>query len=131
MVVSHPQDHNVKRIATLLLLLGVIVGLAGRPVQAATPPMAAMSMTHMSQADMAAMPDCMAKMSKDAEHKPCKCGMGGCVAMMASGASFMLADGTSAIVPSITGKRMDRPSAIAALRGRSTAPEPEPPTLLG
>lgn len=121
----------MKRIATLLLLLGVIVGLAGRPVQAATPPMAAMSMAKMSQTDTAAMPDCMAKMSKDVDHKPCKCGMGGCIAMMASGVSFMLADGTSAIAPADAGKRMDRPSAIAPLHGRSTAPEPEPPTTLG
>lgn len=121
----------MKRIATLLLLLGVIVGLAGRPVQAATPPMAAMSMAKMSQADMAAMPDCMSNMSKDAEHKPCKCGMGGCIAMMASGVSFMLADGMSAIAPAAASKRTDRPSPIAALRGRSTAPEAEPPTLLG
>lgn len=121
----------MKRIATLLLLLGVIVGLAGRPVQAMTPPMAAMSMAKMSQADMAAMPDCMAKMSKDADQKPCKCGMGGCVAMMASGASFMLAGGTTAIAPTPASKRLDRPSDMAALHGRSTPPEPEPPTLLG
>lgn len=121
----------MKRLSIMLLLIGVIVGLAGRPVQAVTPPMAAMSMAKMSQADMAAMPDCMAKMSKEVDHKPCKCGMGGCIAMMASGVSFMLADGTSAIAPAGAGKRMDRPSAIAALHGRSTAPEPEPPTLLG
>lgn len=121
----------MKRIATLLLLLGVIVGLTGQPVQAMTPPMAAMNMAKMSQADMAAMPDCIAKMSKDAEHKPCKCGMGGCIAMMASGVSFMLADGMSTIAPAAASKRTDRPSPIAALRGRSTAPEPEPPTLLG
>jgi hypothetical protein len=121
----------VKRLATLMLLLGVLVGMSALPLQANAAPMAGMSMAKMTQADMSAMPDCVASRAKDAKQKPCKCGMGGCLAMMASGASFMLADGASASFHAVSGKRLVHASVTATLHGRSTTPEPEPPTLLG
>lgn len=121
----------MKRLATFLLFLGVMIGLAVQPSQAMSPAMAGLSMATMTQVDMSKMPDCMAAMSKDTSDKPCKCGMSGCIAMMASGAPMMLGDSSTPIVPAIANERLDRIASVAALRGRSTAPEPEPPALLG
>ncbi len=121
----------MKRLSILILLLGVVIGLAmQQPAQALAAPTGAMDMAAMSSDDMAAMPDCMAAMQKDATKTPCKCGMAGCIAMMASGAPMMLADGSIPIAVSIASERDDRIGISAALRGRSTAPEPEPPSTL-
>ncbi len=43
---------------------------------------------------------------------------------------MMLADGSIPIAVSIASERDDRIGISAALRGRSTAPEPEPPSTL-
>ena len=121
----------MKRLAHLLLLIGVIVGLAmQQPAVALAAPMSSMDVVTMSDSDMAAMPDCMAAMQKDAGEKPCKCGMAGCIAMMASGAALMLADGPALIAASNASKRNERIGISPVLRGRSTAPEPEPPSAL-
>ena len=126
--VGDPQDIDVKRLAALLLLLGVVCGLTVRPARALALPMAAMDMTSMAGAEMTAMPDCMASTAKDVAHKSCKCGIVGCIAMMASGASLMLADASPPLGTVIVGERQDHVAVVAALRGRSTAPEPEPPS---
>ena len=126
-----PQDHVVRRIATLLLFFGLIFGLASQqPTHAHASPMPQMDMTAMSQADMAAMPDCMAAMTKDATNKPCKCGLAGCIAMMTWGVSILLPDGSMA--PTLIAERgqPDHPTIVAVLHGCSTAPEPEPPSIL-
>lgn len=120
----------MKRLATFLLLIGVMIGIAIQPAQSLTPTMATMSMAQMSQAAMATMPDCTESMSNDATPKPCKCGMAGCVAMMAAGAPFMLGDASSALAAPVAGERQDGLAIVAALRGRSTVPEAEPPTAL-
>lgn len=118
----------MKRLATFLLLIGVVIGIAVQP--ALTPATAAMSMAQMSQAAMTTMPDCMEEVGKDATPKPCKCGMAGCIAMMAAGAPLMLADVSAALTVPLTGERQDGLAVVATLRGRSTAPEPEPPSIL-
>ncbi len=121
----------MKRLSIFLILIGVVVGLAmQQPAQALAAPMGAMDMTAMAGSDMASMPDCMASMRKDATKSPCKCGMAGCIAMMASGSPMMLADGADPIAVSIASERDERIGISAALRGRSTAPEPEPPSAL-
>lgn len=76
----------MKRLSLFLLLIGVMVGLAvQQPAQALAAPAGAMDMAAMATSDMATMPDCMSAMAKDTAHKPCKCGLAGCIAMMASG----------------------------------------------
>lgn len=130
MVSVCPQDRSVRRLATFLLLIGVMIGIAIQPAQALPPPMSTMSMAQMSRAAMATMPDCTEEVSKDATSKPRKCGMAGCIAMMAAGAPFMLGEALSALAAPVAGEQQDRLAIIAALRGRSTAPEPEPPTAL-
>ncbi|URW75851.1 hypothetical protein M9980_01045 [Sphingomonas donggukensis] len=120
----------MKRFATFLLLIGVVIGIAVQPAQALTPAMATMSMAQMSQAAMATMPDCTEAMSRDATPKPCKCGMAGCVAMMAAGAPFMLGDSSSAFSAPLASERQNGLAVVATLRGRSTPPEPEPPSIL-
>ncbi len=121
----------MKRFATLLLFIGVIFGLtAQQPAQALASPMLQMDMAAMPQTDMAAMPDCMASMAKDATHKPCKCGLAGCLAMTASGATMMLAVGSVPPTVVVARDRLDHAAIVPALHGRSTAPEPEPPSTL-
>ena len=128
----------MRRIATLLLFFGLIFGLASQqPTHAHASPMPQMDMTAMAQADMAAMPggmaaipDCVAAMTKDPTSKPCKCGLAGCIAMMTWGVSMLLPDGSMA--PTLIAERgqPDHPTIVAVLHGCSTAPEPEPPSIL-
>lgn len=101
-----------------------------QPAQALALPTGAMDMAAIAGSDMASMPDCMAEMQKDASGTPSKCGVAGCIAMMASGAPMMLADGQISIAASIASERNERIGTSAFLRGRSTAPEPEPPSAL-
>lgn len=121
----------MKRLATFLLLFCVTLGLAAQqPAQALAPPMGQMDMAPTVHMDMAGMPDCMATMANDAAPKPCKCGLAGCLAMMASGSSMMLA--ADPVTPGAVNasEPQDHVTVVTALRGRSTAPEPEPPTVL-
>ena len=119
----------MKRLSVLLLLIGVVVGLAiQQPAQAFAAPMGQMDMTAMAGSDMASKPACLAKMQRNATDAPCKCGMAECIAMMAAGAPMMLADGSAMITFSAPSERDERIGTSLALRGRSTAPEPEPPT---
>lgn len=129
----------MRRLYLLLLLIGAIVGLvAQQPAQAfAVPPgaidMPAMStseMASMSRSDMAQMPDCMPLAGQDSTQTPCKCGVAGCAAMMASGVAFMPAD-QIAVLPVAASAAGTRPKGIfAALHGRTTVPELEPPSIL-
>ncbi|WP_454888048.1 hypothetical protein [Sphingomonas oryzagri] len=121
----------MKRLSLFLLLIGVMIGLAvQQPAQAIAAPAGAMDMASMAASDMASMPDCMASVQKDAAHKPCKCGLAGCIAMMASGGPMMLSETSMALVAAGRSDRDEQIGLAAALRGRSTAPEPEPPSTL-
>ena len=121
----------MKRLSLFLMLIGVMVGLAvQQPAQALAAPAGAMDMAEMASSDMASMPDCMSAMEKDAAHKPCKCGLAGCIAMMASGGSMMLSDASMVLQAAARSDRDEQTGIFAALRGRSTAPEPEPPSTL-
>lgn len=121
----------MKRLFLFLMLIGVMVGLAAQqPAQALAAPTGAMDMAAMATSDMASMPDCMSAMEKDAAHKPCKCGAAGCIAMMASGGPMMLSDASIVLRAAARSDRDEQIGIFAALRGRSTAPEPEPPSIL-
>ncbi len=122
---------HVKRLSLFLMLIGVIVGLAiQQPAQALAAPAGAMDMAAMATSDMASMPDCMSAAEKNAVHKPCKCGFAGCIVMMASGGSMMLSDPSIVLQAAARSDRDEQIGIFAALRGRSTAPEPEPPSIL-
>ncbi|WP_010219231.1 hypothetical protein [Sphingomonas sp. PAMC 26621] len=121
----------MKRLSLFLLLIGVMIGLAApQPAQALAAPAGAMEMAAMATSDMASMPDCMSTMDKDASHKPCKCGLAGCIAMMASGGPMMLSDASMVLRVEARSDRDEQIGIFAALRGRSTAPELEPPSTL-
>lgn len=121
----------MKRLSLFLLLIGVMIGLAAQqPAQALAAPAGTMDMASMAASDMASMPNCMAAIEKDATHKPCKCGLAGCIAMMASGGPMMLSDTSMALLAAVRSDRDEQIGLAAALRGRSTAPEPEPPATL-
>ena len=57
---ARQQDTSVKRLATFLLLIGAVIGIAVQPAQALAPALATVSMAQMSQATMATMPNCTA-----------------------------------------------------------------------
>jgi hypothetical protein len=116
----------VRRVAILVLMFCVTVGFAvQQPAQALAGPT---GMTAMSADDVASMPDCMDAMQKDKTPSRCKCGLAGCIAMMASSAPIMLAGG-QAVIGVAAKSESDPPIGVSrTLRGRSTAPEPDPPT---
>lgn len=121
----------MKRLSLFLLLIGVIVGLvAQQPAQAFAVPPGAMDMAVMSESDMASMPDCMPSVGQHPTHAPCKCGVAGCIAMIALGVPMLLAEGPLPFPAAIASERDGRIGTSAELRGRSTAPEPEPPSIL-
>ncbi|MDP9086182.1 MAG: hypothetical protein M3N02_05375 [Pseudomonadota bacterium] len=121
----------MQRLSLFLLLIAVTIGFAvQQPAQAFVAPAGAMNMAAMVASDRASMPDCMSAMQKDADHKRCKCGLAGCVAMMASGGTMMLSDASMVLQAAARSDRHEQIGITAALRGRSIAPEPEPPSTL-
>ena len=116
------------RLAALLLSIIAVVGIALHPASAFAPAMSISDMGTMSKATMPGMQDCTKPASKEGAPKPCKCGLASCIAMM-TGGTLMLAYGSVAIAIPSAGERQDRRAIIAALRGGSTAPEPEPPSI--
>lgn len=119
----------MKRLPLLLLLIGIIVGLTAQlPASALAAPMRATAATGIAQNSVASMPDCKSGTPKKASPAPCKCGMAGCIAMMTSGVAMLRPEGLAFADASVASK-LARPTApSASLRGRSTAPEPEPPS---
>ena len=121
----------MKRLFLFLMLICVMVGLAvQQPAQALAAPAGAMDMASMTTSDMASTPDCMSAMQKRSAQKPRKCGLAGCIAMMASGGPMMLSDASMALQAAARSDRDDRIGLFPALHGRSTPPEPEPPSIL-
>ncbi|MEO7681117.1 MAG: hypothetical protein ABIS14_10580 [Sphingomonas sp.] len=111
----------------MLLLFGVIVGLAGQPVQAMSAAVMTVSTAMTGDKAMSSMDDCMAAASK--KTTPCKCGMAGCLAMMASGAPLLFVHGPMAPPVVASSERLEGSGVVAPLHGRVIAPEPEPPTV--
>jgi hypothetical protein len=127
---SGPQDKEVKRLPLFLLLIGVMFGLATQlPAQAFAGSTRAMAAAGMAQNERASMLDCKSAPAKKTPSAPCKCGVVGCL-MTTSGAAILLPDG-SALAGASVASKLARPFAsLANLRGRSTVPEPEPPSFL-
>lgn len=111
-----------------LLLLGVVLGLSGQGVAYASSP----CNTMMQQQAMAGMPDCMMGQDKSGKQSaPCKEMTPGCFAM-AGCASLVALDTPAAVVgtPLVVAAAATWP-ATSVLIGRSIAPDPDPPSILG
>ena len=115
-----------------LLLLGAILGLAGHGVAFASSPCAEMQKEQAMSRPMAGKPDCaMGQHKPDNGTAPCKDMTPGCLAMagcMALVAVDTLSPTTRAllIVPGL-----NLWPTTPVLLGRSIAPDPDPPSLLG
>ena len=115
-----------------LLLLGVILGLAGQSVAFASSPCAEMQKEQAMSGPMAGMPDCaMGQHKSDSGSAPCKDMTPGCLAM--AGCVGLVAVDTlspTTQAPLLVASLNLWPTPPVLL-GRSIAPEPDPPSLLG
>lgn len=116
------------------LLVGVILGLAGQGVAVAAPRCALMQMEQASTkaAPMAGVPDCdMGQHRTDKGSTPCKDMTPGCLAM-AGCAALVAVDSLTPTVPAPPlVASVELWPATPVLLGRSIAPDPDPPSLLG
>lgn len=130
---EHAKDipHAVlKFLLRRLLLLGVVLGLSGQGVAFASTPCPAM--IQQQGTAMAGMPDCMAGQAKSGKQSaPCKEMTPGCMDMMGC-ASLVALDTPYSVVgkPLIVAATASWP-ATPILSGRSIAPDPDPPSILG
>jgi len=118
------QTNNVKRITLLLLLFSAMIGLAAQAPASVLAPM----MPSTQQMGAASMHECKASMAKGATHKRCACTMTDCATLTAGAAT--LGNGTPALADAGASDRLEHDSLHAVLHGRSTGPEPDPPTHL-
>lgn len=119
-----------------LLLFGVMLGLAGQGVAFASSPCAEMqkeqAMARSMAEPMAGMPDCaMGQHKSDKAPAPCKDMSPGCLAM-AGCVALVAVDTLSPTIqaPLLVASRNLWPT-TPVLLGRSIAPDPDPPSLLG
>ena len=124
---------SVKRVLSLLMLLGALIGLMGQETAyAAAPVHATTAMMKMSEGAAPMSADCMEMMQKAPQpaQKPCKGMTLDCIAAMGCVVPLAVAP-ESALVDKMIHARMEHfPAPANALTGRALAPEPEPPTLL-
>ena len=115
-----------------LLLLGVIFGLAGQSVAFASSPCAEMQKEQAMSGPMAGMPDCaMGQHKSDSGSAPCKDMTAGCLAM-AGCVALVAVDTLSPTAPApLLVARFNLWPTTPVLLGRSIAPDPDPPSLLG
>ena len=133
--IQAPQEHFGSHMKFLLrhhLLLGVILGLAGQSVAFASSPCAKMQKEQALPGPMAGMPDCaMGQHKPDNSPAPCKDMTPGCLAM--AGCIALIAVDT--LSPTVTAPllvaRLNLWPTPPVLLGRSIAPDPDPPSLLG
>ncbi len=130
---ERPKDipnSVLKLLLRYLLLLGVVLGLAGQGVAFASSPCDAMVQQQASA--IAGMPDCMSGQDKSGKSSaPCKEMTPGCMAM-AGCASLVVLDTPYLVVskPLVVAATATWP-ATPVLIGRSIAPDPDPPSILG
>lgn len=123
----------MKALLRLLLLLGAIFGLLWQGVAYASPPCAEMQKEQSAAAPaMADMADCMDAQQQSREKAPpCKDMKAGCLAMVgcASLAGLFAATGAGETTVNVAANFV--PTPIPVLIGRSDAPIPDPPAILG
>lgn len=123
----------MKRVLSLLMLLGALIGLMGQEAAyAAAPVHAPAPMMKMPEAAASMSADCMEMMQKAPQpvQKPCKGITLDCIAAMGCVIPLAVAP-EPALIDKMVHARMEHfPAPGNALTGRALAPEPEPPTLL-
>jgi hypothetical protein len=124
---------SVKRVLSLLMLLGALIGLMGQETAlAAAPVHAPAAIMKMSEGTAPMSADCMEMMQKAPQpaQKPCKGLTLDCIAAMGCVVPIAVTP-ESTLVDKMIYERMEHfPAPANALTGRVLAPEPEPPTLL-
>lgn len=131
------QEHvntNVKYLLRHFLLLAVVLGLAGQGVAFAAPPCAVMQVQQASamSGPMAAMPDCdMGQHKTDKGSTPCKDMAPGCLAMAGCAALVAVDSLTPTVDAPQLAATLELWPATPVLLGRSIAPDPDPPSILG
>lgn len=119
----------MKRFFTSLLLLGAIIGLFGAQAAYARGPVAVKVATAMAMdANCMAM---MAKQKPAPENKPCKGLTLDCIAAMGCVVPLAAADLASGVATPRSYDRLGFWPTHDVLTGKSFAPDPEPPTILG
>ncbi len=115
-----------------LLLLGVIFGLAGQSVAFASSPCAEMQNEQAMAGPMAGIWDCaMGQHKTDKESTPRKEMTPGCLAMVGCAALVAFDTVTPTIEAPLLVASLNLWPATPVLLGRSIAPDPDPPSLLG
>ena len=122
----------MKFLLRFLLLLGVILGLAGQGVAFASSRCAEMQKEQAMSGPMAGMPDCaMGQHKSDNGSAPCKDMTPGCLAI-AGCVALVAVDTLSPTVPApLLVASLNLWPTTPVLLGRSIAPDPDPPSLLG
>ena len=114
------------------LLLGVIFGLAGQSVAFASSPCAEMQKEQAMSEPMAGMPDCaMGQHKSDNGTAPCKDMTPGCLAMAGCVALVAVDTLSPTIQAPLLVASLPLWPTTPVLLGRSIAPDPDPPSLLG
>ena len=124
----------MKYLLRLLLLFGVILGLGGQSVAFASSPCAEMQAEQVSAmaGPMDGMPDCaMGQQKPDKDSLPCKDMTAGCLAMAGCAALVAVDTLSPNIDPPLAVAALNLWSATSVLTGRTTAPDPDPPSKLG
>ena len=122
----------MKFLFRLLLLLGVILGLAGQGVAFASSPCAEMQKEQAMSGPMAGMPDCaMGQHKSDKDSAPCKDMTPGCLAMAGCVALVAVDTPSPTIQAPLLVASLNLWPETPVLLGRSIAPDPDPPSLLG
>lgn len=123
----------MKFLQRLLLLLGVILGLAGHGVAFASTPCAEMQKEQTLSGPMAGMPDCaMGQPKPNKGPAPCKDMTPGCCLVMAGCVALVAVD--TVLPASEAPPVVSIPNlwpATPVLLGRNVAPDPDPPSILG
>jgi hypothetical protein len=115
-----------------LLLLGVILGLAGQGVAFASSPCAEMQKEQAMSGPMAGMPDCaMGQHKPEKQSFPCKDMTPGCLAMAGCVALVAVDTLSPTIQAPLLVASLNLWPTTPVLLGRSIAPDPDPPSLLG
>jgi hypothetical protein len=125
---SAAQFAPVKRLLSLILLLGALLGLFGQAAAFAMSP----PFTPATEATaVQSMPmDCAEMPQKEPEQTPCKGLTLDCIAAMGCTLPTLLAEAGPLDLANDEGAPIERSISTPVLTGRSIAPEPYPPTLL-
>jgi hypothetical protein len=123
----------VKRVLSLLMLIGALVGLLGQEAAyAAAPIHASAAIAKISGSTASMAPDCMEMMQKTPQpaQKPCKGMTLDCIAAMGCVVPLAVTPEAALIEKMFYEGIMHFSAPVSALTGRALTPEPEPPTLL-